>query len=210
MSEVKARDTVEAETARLSASPSPLRVCKTQAEAIRYLQNAGFKLSQPVFNRAVSEHRVPTNADGHFEEAALLGYAVGNLKAKAQAENRALGDAATGRLSEDARLKKVQADRFQLKLDKEKGLLMPRMEHERSLAARALFFKREVENFIHLHGPAIIHLVGGDEGLLPDLREYWENKTADWMNAWAEEREFLVPDADEEEAAVRSVDTEDE
>ena len=57
---------------------------------------------------------------------------------------------------------------------------MPRMEHQRSLAARALFFiRREVENFIHLHGPGIIHLVGGDEGRLPELREFWEKATAD-------------------------------
>ena len=114
-----------------------------------------------------------------------------------QLEDRALASATAGRLSADAELKSYQAARQKLKLEREQGQLMPRAEHERDLAARALFFKREVENFIHLHGPGIVHLVGGAEERLPDLVEYWENSTADWMNAWAGEREFLAPDEDD-------------
>ena len=188
---------------------STKRVFKTQFDAAAYLQGAGFKLSQPTFNRAVKACKIPTNADGHFEESALLGYAAIHLKATAQVENKALGEATTERLSEDARLKKVQADRYQLKLEKEQGLLMPRMEFERNLAARALFFKREVENFIHLHGAGIIHLVSGDESRLSALRKFWEQSTADWMHAWSEEREFCVPDADEDDTAAHGTSTEE-
>ena len=87
---------------------------------------------------------------------------------------------------------------------------MPRAQHERDLAVRALFFKREVENFIHLHGANIVHLVGGDASRLPDLREFWEKATADWMNAWAQEREFLVPDADADDDKKTSLSFEEE
>jgi len=196
----KARDAVDAETTRLAA-PSPLRLYKTQADAVAYLQNAGYKISTATFNRAVKAGKVPTNADGHFEENVLLAYAGAHREPTARVENKALSSATTERLSADAKLKEYQAERTKLRLEREQGLLMPKIEHERNLAARALFFKREVENFIHLHGASIIHLVGGDEASLPDLREYWEKATADWMNTWAAEREFLVPDSDEEEAA---------
>lgn len=71
---------------------------------------------------------------------------------------------------------------------------MPRSDHERNLAARALFFRREVENYIHLYGPGIIHLVGGDEDKLPLLLQHWEETTAVWMDAWSQERSFAVDD----------------
>ena len=203
----RARDAVDAETTRLAA-PSPLRVYRTQADAVAYLQNAGYKISTATFNRALKAGKIPTNAAGHFEEAVLLGYAVANREPTAKVENKALASATTEKISADAELKQYQAARQKLRLEKEQGLLMPRLEHERDLAARALFFKREVENFIHLHGPGIIHLVGGDQERLPGLREFWEEATADWMNAWAEEREFVAPDEDEEEAVPHAVETE--
>jgi hypothetical protein len=198
----RARDAVDAETNRLATGPSPLRVYKTQADAVTYLQNAGYKISTATFNRAVKAGKVPTNAAGHYEENVLLAYAGAHREPTAKVENKALSSATTERISADAELKQYQAARQKLRLEKEQGLLMPRQEHERDLAARALFFKREVENFIHLHGAAMLHLVGGDESRLPDLREYWERATADWMHGWAAEREFLAADTDDEEAAA--------
>lgn len=193
----KARDAVDAEASRLQAVPSG-RVYKTQLDAVAFLSDAGFKVSQPSLSRAIKSRKLSVNANGHFEEGALLAFASVHLEPAAQLENKALGKATEERLSEDARLKKYQAERQKLKLEKEQGLLMPRSEHERDLAARALFFKKEVENFIHLYGPGIIHLVGGDENRLPDLVAHWETATADWMNAWSQEREYVVPDdADE-------------
>jgi hypothetical protein len=175
---------------------------KTQADAVAFLRDAGYKASNPTFNRAVKAGKVPTNAAGHYERNVLLAYAGAHLEPTAKVENKALSSATTERINADAELKQYQAARQKLRLEREQGLLMPRLEHERDLAARSLFFKREVENFIHLHGAAIIHLVGGEEGRLPELREYWERTTADWMNGWAEDREFLVPDTDEEDAAA--------
>jgi hypothetical protein len=193
-----ARDAVGAETTRL-ASPNPVRVYKTQLDAVGYLNNAGYKIAKSKFNRDVNERKVPTNKDGHFEESALLGYAGVNLSATGQLADRATGEATLERLSADAELKKIQAQRQQLKLEKEQGQLMPRAEHERELGARARFFKAEVRNFIKLHGAAMIHLVGGQEEKLPDLFRFWDEATANWMDAWAQDRQFVVDDGEPEE-----------
>ncbi len=193
----KAREAVEEESARLSGLTSS-RAYKTQLDAVAYLKDSGFKLSKSQFNRDVKARKIPTNAEGYFEESALLGYAASNLTATGQLENKSMSEATTNRLSADAELKKFQAERVKLKLEKEQGLLMPRSEHERDLAARALFFKNEVQNFIYLHGGAIIHLVGGEETNLPILVEWWQETTANWMDTWAQEREFTVEIADED------------
>lgn len=194
----KARDAVDTETARVSAA-APGRVYKTQLDAVAFLKDRGFKVSKSALNRDLKAGKISTDINGHFEEASLLAYALALKEPTATAENKALSSATTFRLSADAELKKYQAERQKLKLEKEQGLLMPRSEHERDLAARALFFKKEVENFIHLYGPGIIHMVGGDENRLPDLFAHWETATAEWMNAWAQEREFVVNDDPEQD-----------
>ncbi|MDR1946653.1 MAG: hypothetical protein LBQ51_05745 [Desulfovibrio sp.] len=184
--------------AESAPAPAAGRVFRTQLEAVAYLGDAGYKISKSRLNRDFKARKIATNADGHFEESALLAYATVNLTAMAQAENRAQADAVMSRVNADADLKSVQAARFRLKLEQEQGRLMPRVDHERDLAARALFFKREVQNFIHLHGGAIIALVKGDDALLSDLVRYWIDSTEAWMDAWAAEREFVF-DADDGE-----------
>ena len=161
-----------------------------------YLKDAGYKCSKSQFNRDVKARKVPRTPEGWFDEAALLGYASANLTPAGQVADRQLADATTSRLSADAELKKYQAERARLKLEKEQGLLMPRADHERDLGARALFFRNEVRNFIHLHGAAMIHLVGGEEAKLREIVQWWLETTEIWMDAWSGEREFLLEDGD--------------
>jgi hypothetical protein len=191
----RARAAVSEETARLTSS-SPLRVYRSQGEAVTMLKDAGYKVSKSSFSRAANQRLVSTNVEGHFEESALLAYANLHLTPLAKVEHRAQAEASASKISADAELKSVQAARFRLKLEQEQGRLMPRAEHERDLGARALFFKREVQTYVRLHGAAIIHLVGGEEDRLPDLVRFWEDTTEVWMDAWAREREFVLEDVD--------------
>lgn len=167
---------------------------RSQLDAVAFLRDAGFKVSKSQFNRDFQARKVPKNAAGFFEASALLGYAAAHLSPTGQLADSALAGASAEQKSADAELKKYQAARQKLKLEKEQGLLMPRAEHERELAARALFFRAEVRTFIHLHGAGMIHLVGGEEQNLRSLVEWWEEATASWMDAWSGEREFIVPE----------------
>ena len=97
-------------------------------------------------------------------------------------------------------MKRYTAERTRLKLEKEMGMLMPRSEHEEALSARALFFKSEIETFGYRKAGEIIALVGGDEGKLEALLDWWERETADWMDAWDSDREFTYGEEDPENA----------
>lgn len=167
-----------------------MRIFKTQLDAAAFLRDQGFKVSKSQFNRDVQARKVPRNADGNFEQGALMGYAAAHLSPVAQVENRALSDATVGRLEADAELKRYAAERARLKLEKEQGQLMPIRRHEEELSARALFFKSEIDSFGFRKAGEIIALVHGDESALPDLLHWWSNATADWMDAWAQERDF--------------------
>lgn len=167
------------------------------------MNNYGFKVSRGKFNRDVKDGAVPTNADGRYDHSVLLAYASTRCEPMEKG-NRQSATAASQKLEADARYKQAKADLAELKLAREQGLLMPRDDHERDLAARAVFFRREVENFIHLHGAAMIHASGGNEARLPEIVAWWEEHTAIWMDAWSRERVFVIDDgeADEESAPV--------
>ncbi len=180
-------------------TPLGINIFKTQVDAVAFLKERGFKLSKSALNRDVKANKISTTPEGYFEELSLLAYANAMKAPTAKHEDKEFAKASKEKLSHDARLKKYQADRLELKLEQDRGSLISRLDHERDLAARALFFKREVENFIHLHGPGMVYLVGGDQEKLQELEKFWEEKTADWMDAWAQEREFVLSQENEEE-----------
>ena len=127
----------------------------------------------------------------------VLAYAAAHLKPLARQEQRELTDVTVSRLSADAEMKKINAERSRLKLEKERGTLVPRSEVEEALAARALFFRNEIENFGLRKAGEIIDLVRGDPAMLEAFMDWWRDETADWMDAWSGEREFVVNEEDD-------------
>jgi len=193
----RAKGAVADEAGRLRPEDRAVRVYKTQLDAVAFLKGSGFKIAKSKFNKDFKAGKIPRNADGHFEEGVLLAYAAANLSPVATVENKAAGEAMVNRMSADAELKKFQAERQKLKLEKELGKLMFRSEVERGLAARAGFFRAQIENFGHLMGGRIIALVDGDEAKLPEFLRFWEESTVDWMDAWSADREFVNGDGEE-------------
>lgn len=94
------------------------------------------------------------------------------------------------RLTADAEMKKINAERSRLKLEKERGTLVPRSEVEEALAARALFFRNEIKNFGLRKAGEIIDLVRGDPAMQEAFMDWWRDETADWMDAWSGEMSF--------------------
>lgn len=187
---MRARDAVDAETRRLQQGASTGRVLKTQNACLAFLVDAGFKISKSQLSRDVAARKLTKTPEGYFDEQALLAYANVHLQPTAQVENRALSDATVRRLEADAEQKKLAAERTRLKLAKEQGLLMEIAAHEDDLAARALFFRSEIEAFGYRVAGELIALVGGDPDKQGDFLAWWQNATADWMDAWAADRDF--------------------
>jgi len=175
---------------------SPLNVFKTQLDAVQFLASQGYKLGKSTFNNHIHEGLVCTNEDGYFHKATLLGYALNNLKSTIIAGDMRSMEAQINRVASDADLKQVKTERERIKLLREQNALMPVADHERDLAARALFFKQEIQSFIHRKADDMIILVGGNENFHAKFVHWWEQETADWMDAWSTDRDFSVADAD--------------
>lgn len=200
----RAKGAVEDEMRHLQQGGGPVGIMrKTQKECVEFLTNSGFKVSTSQFNRDVLAGKVSKAPDG-YEDGALLAYAAVHLKPLARQESRELTDVTVSRLSADAENKKVNAERNRLKLEREKGLLMPRSEFEENMAARALFFKNEIENFGLRKAGEIIELVCGDPARQELFMDWWREETADWMDAWSSEMNFSGPDDGEDAAGVEA------
>ncbi len=170
---------------------------RTATEAVAWLRKQGWKVSPQLFSNHWRAGKIPRSENG-FESSALLGYAATNLRPLASASDAEAREAAIGKLSADGQLKAIRAERERLKLEKDRGLLMPVARHEAELAARAVFFRAEVESFIVSHAGEMISLVHGDESLREELVAWWEEATAAWLDAYARDREFLLPGEDED------------
>ena len=177
------------------------QVFRTATDAVAWLRRQGWKVSPQLFSNHWRAGKVPRGADG-FESSALLGYAATNLKPLASASDAEAREAAIGKLSADGQLKAIRAERERLKLDRDRGLLMPVARHEAELAARAVFFRAEIESFIVSRAGEMIGLVHGDESLREELIAWWEDATASWLDAYARDRDFLLPGDDDDAAGV--------
>lgn len=167
------------------------RIFPKRPAALAYLQGRGFSIQKTKFYADCKAGLVPTNAAGQFEEAVLLAYA-SNLPTVAKEEDSKLSEEARRRLTADADYKSEQAKLAQKRREMLEGKLVERVQVERDLAARACFFKRQIENAGALFGARIIEAVGGDEAKLPEFLLLWEEVAADWMDAWAADREFVL------------------
>ncbi|MDR1110365.1 MAG: hypothetical protein LBP92_06660, partial [Deltaproteobacteria bacterium] len=143
---------------------------------------------------------VPSNREGWFEASALMGYAALHCPTMEKTGDKAAAAAALERMKADAELKRLQAERARVRLESDQGNLVPRSLHESDLAARAAFFRREIETFIHRKGPDLIMAVGGDGGRQPALVDWWKRETEAWMDAWAEDAEFGAEPAGDQDA----------
>lgn len=170
------------------------RIFKSQLDAVAFLKERGFRVSKSPFNRDLKAGKISTNANGHFEENSLLAYALAMKEPLAAVEQKTLTNATTTRLEADAELKKYQAERQKLRLEKERGELMPIADHEEALGARAQFFSSEIKSFITRKAAEVIDTVEGNPVHLQKLKLWWAEATEEWMDAWASDREFTLPD----------------
>jgi len=189
----------------------PSEKFRTAKEAASWLRIRGYKVSDGLFSQHKKAGYIPRGDDGTYSQDTLLGYAAAHLQLTAKIEDREARAAAVEKLSADSVLKAVRAERERLRLERERGSLMPVADHESDLAARAVFFKSEIESFILRKAIDIIRLTGGREDSRDDLILWWETATAEWLDAYSADRDFNADDEQDDAppASTRIRDTEE-
>jgi len=198
----KARDEVKRASDDAETPPPGGRLFGKRDEAWAYLQARGFKVGRSKFHKDCKAGKVPTDAQGRFEEAVILAYAAA-LPTVAKEEDLQTAQAARAKLLSSADNETEKALLNRMRRLKMEGQLVSRAEVERGFAARAQHLRSRVENWGPLVGAQIIELVKGDPGQLAAFLRFWESSTADWLDVFAADQEFVVnlPDDSSGDAA---------
>ncbi len=165
-----------------------------QAVAV-YLRGQGWKVSKSTVYDHHRAKKIKAREDGLFYLVDVETYARDYLKQK-NAPQTKTSDAIQRRRNEaEARKMEAQAKHWEIKTQVAAGAFVERDAFERALGERALIFKNDLIAFAYTRAPEICRLVHGDSNLIPELTEYLLEQFAIFLNRYAEDREFTVPQA---------------
>jgi hypothetical protein len=164
------------------------------ADVHKYLKAHGWKISKTQLYQHVDEKKIKRGDNGKFEISSIDKYALKYLRRlDGSKPSKDLAKIQERRYSAELRAAEAGADMKETKVRLLKGEYVEKGEFERALAQRAAIFKNDLESFCRSQAPAIISLVGGALDKTPDLIEFMLDKTAEWLNRYADERDFTVP-----------------
>ncbi len=180
----------QAESTTQPEAPPPLG---NVLAVVKHIKALGYRLEKSTAYKHVNEGRLRADKDGTYALAAVEKYAAtlrrldGAADAKAQKHQSA-------RAAAEAQKTQAQADYWELRTKIMSGQYVEKGEFERALAQRAAVFKNDLESFCRSHAQGIINLAGGNADKTPDLIEFMLDKTAEWLNRYAADQEFAVPE----------------
>lgn len=164
------------------------------ADVHKYLKAHGWKIGKTQVYQHVEAKKIKRGDDGKFLISSIDKYALKYLRRlDGSKPSKDLAKIQERRYAAELRDTEAGAAMKEMKLSLLKGEYVEKGEFERALAQRAAVFKNDLESFIHGQAAGIINLVGGTPDKTPDLIEFMLDRTAEWLNRYADEREFTVP-----------------
>lgn len=157
-----------------------------------YLRGMGYKISKTQIYEHGKARKIKPRNDGKYYLIDVEQYAKEFLKSE---KAKPLNETQRRRNEAEAAKLEAQAKHWQIKTKVMEGSFVPREAFEQALAQRALILKNDLQNFARAQAPEICHIVNGDSKLIPELMEFLLDKFADFLNRYAEDREFIVPAA---------------
>ena len=159
---------------------------------VEYAKTLGYKLKRATAYKHQKENRFRPDKDGLYPIAVIDKY-LATLRKLDGTTGAKLDRAQAGRAQWEEKKTQAQAEHWALRTKILAGEYVEKGEFERALAQRAAVFKNDLESFIRGQAAGIINLVGGTPDKTPDLIEFMLDRIAEWLNRYADEREFTVP-----------------
>lgn len=158
-----------------------------------YLIDRGWKASRQTIQRHKKEGKLRPQTDGSFRISNVEKYAAASLQRLDGSQTGKPDPLQRDKLIAETRKSLAQAEHWEKKTSLLSGELVPKDLFERELAKRASVFRNDLESFARSEAAGIIHLVEGNAGKVSDLIDYMLGKTDDFLDRYAEEKEFTIP-----------------
>ena len=163
---------------------------------LAYLKDHGYKASKSSLYLHAGHGKIHPRKDGLFYVRDIEKYAKIFLKRRGgmpQRQKTCFDSLQKERLTAETLKMKAQAEHWQTKTRALTGSFVPRELFEMELAKRAAVMKNDLESFARSEALGIISVVAGTPEKAPDLIQWLLDRLEDFLDRYAEEREFRVP-----------------
>lgn len=158
-----------------------------------YLKQKGWNATSAIYRHAKAGLLKP-NKDGGYTTQAALAYAHNFLKKISEQEKAEMppipepvmpDKLSMARRVAEAKKLAAQARLYERKAEIQEQQWVKADTLEKALAQRAATFKSDIENFIRSHASEMCHIVDGNDIKIPDLIDFWLEKSEVWLGRYA-------------------------
>lgn len=160
---------------------------------VDYLNGRGWKIRKSAAYKHHKEGKIRPQSNGAYRITDVEKYAATFLKRLDGGKEGVLDAYQNEKQAAETEKLKAQARHWGMKAGILEGLYVEKGLFERELAKRAAVFKNDIENFCRAQAAGIINVVAGDAARTPDLIEYMLDQAENWLDRYAEEKEFRIP-----------------
>ena len=168
---------------------------KNRLEAVKWLQQQGYKVGKSKLYQDVSAGRLRVCNDGSIRVSDLQEYIrVQGLEPLREATepDEDAEDLQREKVKEELRKLRLQNERQEFERQRQEGQYIPRQDLELELASRAGVLDTGLRSDIKTHARDWVHLVGGRADLVPDLIEAMLDVLDRRLNEYARMDKFEV------------------
>ena len=137
------------------------RVLANRAEAWRYLESEGYKVSSQTVYNAVKNGKLISQADGTINESDALAYAAVNLK-KISGKNGKSDKVAEDRANEELETLRIKREKLSFEFAKDRGLYILKSDVRTEIAIKIAALDAGIRHFFRTFLSDWIHRVGGN------------------------------------------------
>ena len=160
-----------------------------------YLRTKGYNCTTQIYTHA-KEGKLKSHTEGGYTVQAALSYAKAFLERLPEEKKKNMNPLAppipmapdkvtmAKRVAEAKKLA-AQARLYERKAQIQEGEWVKADTLEKALAQRAATFKSDIENFIRSHASEMCHIVDGNDIKIPDLIDFWLEKSEVWLGRYA-------------------------
>jgi len=198
----KAKAALETEMAKRSDAAAPVETLGSILKVESYLTSAGWKVKKSKLYQDKKKGLLKMQPDGTVLKSDADTYAAAYLAPADAAPDK--DDDGTLELKRDLikaelEVKQQLAERNRLRLERERGEVVPRDEVDKILVATASVLRSGLRQWIYVKMGELVELVGGDPAKIEPAIHFFLNDSNVFFNGFAKARDFDVVDTGDDE-----------
>ncbi len=188
-----ARDTLEQKKQELTQKYFPAKNdsdFSSLREAVRHLQQAGYKISKSKISRDKGKNLIKVNKDGTVPETEVRAYAATLERTAGSIDD--LNDIHNRKTSKEIERLDEQIAKLRFEREKDQGRYVPKAEVDQKIISTLIILDVSFRQIMDMNMSDICHILGGDVKKLNSAKDYVDDLLDEMMNKLARTDSFSI------------------